>query len=176
MPEQRAVASVSAEARPRERTQTTQEQQHREHSNMSTITLEQARAIIAGTFAEGHKHGFMPLSVVVLDAGGHLTAFEREDNSANKRFEIAYAKAQGCISMGKGGRWLEMMAENRPAFIASVTAAFGGAMIPVGGGILVNDSSGATIGAVGISGDNSDNDEIAGIAGITSAGLVAEVN
>jgi uncharacterized protein GlcG (DUF336 family) len=145
-------------------------------TEMSNITLDQARAIIAGTLAEGHKQGFMPLSVVVLDAGGHLTAFEREDNSANKRFEIAYAKAHGCISIGKGGRWLEMMAENRPAFISSVASAFGGTLIPVGGGILVNDSSGATIGAVGISGDNSDNDETAGIGGITSAGLVAEIN
>ncbi len=143
---------------------------------MSNITLEQARAIIAGTLAEGHTQGFMPLSVVVLDAGGHLTAFEREDGSANKRFEIAYGKAHGCISIGKGGRWLEMMSENRPAFIASVAGAFGGQLIPVGGGILVNDSSGATIGAVGISGDNSDNDEIAGLAGITSAGLVPEIN
>ena len=70
---------------------------------MSNITLDQARAIIAGTLAEGHKQGFMPLSVVVLDSGGHVTAFEREDNSSNRRFEIAHAKAQGCISMGKGG-------------------------------------------------------------------------
>lgn len=143
---------------------------------MSNITLDQAKAIIAGTLAEGRKQGFMPLSVVVLDAGGHLTAFEREDGSANKRFEIAYGKAHGCISIGKGGRWLEMMSNNRPAFISSVAGAFGGQLIPVGGGLLVNDSSGATIGAVGISGDNSDNDEIAGLAGITSAGLVPEIN
>lgn len=143
---------------------------------MSNITLDQARAIIAGTLAEGRAQGFMPLSVVVLDAGGHLTAFEREDGSANKRFEIAHGKAHGCISIGKGGRWLEQMALNRPHFISAVAGAYDGKLIPVGGGILVNDDSGVTIGAVGISGDNSDNDEIAGLAGIASAGLTAEIN
>ena len=143
---------------------------------MSNITIDQARAIIAGTLAEGHTQGFMPLTVVVLDAGGHVTAVEREDNSANKRFEIAYAKAHGCISMGKGGRWLEDTALNRPTFMAAVNGAFGGTFIPAGGGMLVKDSDGAIIGAIGISGDNSDNDEIAGIAGIKSAGLVPELN
>lgn len=143
---------------------------------MSNITIDQARAIIAGTLAEGRAQGFMPLTVVVLDAGGHVTAVEREDGSSNKRFEIAHGKAQGCISMGKGGRWLEEMALNRPAFISAVTAAFDGTLIPAGGGILVKDTDGAIIGAIGISGDNSDNDEIAGLAGITGAGLVPEIN
>ena len=47
-------------------------------------------------------------------------------------------------------------------------------MVPVAGGVLVRDSAGAVIGAVGISGDNSDNDEAAAAAGITAAGLTAD--
>jgi uncharacterized protein GlcG (DUF336 family) len=39
---------------------------------------------------------------------------------------------------------------------------------------LVKDSSGRTIGAVGISGDTSDNDEAAALAGIAAAGLVGD--
>ena len=46
------------------------------------ITLDQARAVIAGTLAAGHEKGFNPLTVVVLDAGGHVTAVEREDGSS----------------------------------------------------------------------------------------------
>jgi uncharacterized protein GlcG (DUF336 family) len=137
-----------------------------------TITLDQARTIIAAARAAGRSGGFKPLSVVVLDAGGHVTAFEREDGSSNKRFEIAHGKAHGAISLGLGSRALMARAEQQPSFIAAATSAIGGALIPVPGGVLIQDSSGATIGAVGISGDTSDNDEAAAVAGIEAAGLV----
>jgi uncharacterized protein GlcG (DUF336 family) len=44
-------------------------------------------------------------------------------------------------------------------------------MVPVPGGVLVRNSTGAIIGAVGISGDHSGNDELAAIAGIEGTGL-----
>ena len=47
-------------------------------------------------------------------------------------------------------------------------------MVPVPGGVLIRDSGGALLGAVGISGDTSDNDEAAAIAGIEAAGLKAQ--
>jgi uncharacterized protein GlcG (DUF336 family) len=50
----------------------------------------------------------------------------------------------------------------------------GGTLVPVPGGVLMRDKSGALLGAVGVSGDTSDNDEIAAIAGIEAAGLTAE--
>jgi uncharacterized protein GlcG (DUF336 family) len=50
----------------------------------------------------------------------------------------------------------------------------GGSFVPVPGGVLVRDTDGALLGAVGISGDNSDNDEAAAVAGIESAGLAAQ--
>ena len=138
-----------------------------------TITLDQACAIIAAARAAGRAGGFKPLSVVVLDAGGHVTAFEREDGSSNKRFEIAHGKAHGAISLGLGSRALMARAEQQPSFIAAATSAIGGALIPVPGGVLIHSTSGAIIGAVGISGDTSDNDEAAAVAGIEAAGLVA---
>jgi uncharacterized protein GlcG (DUF336 family) len=46
-------------------------------------------------------------------------------------------------------------------------------MIPVPGGVLIMDTSGALLGAIGISGDTSDNDEICAVAGIEAAGLKA---
>lgn len=136
-----------------------------------TLTLDVARAIVAGARAAGREHGFMPLSVVVLDAGGHVTAFEREDGSSNKRFEIAYGKAHGALALGLGSRALMTRAEQQPTFIAAAIAAVGGALIPVPGGVLVHDADGRTIGAVGISGDTSDNDETAAVAGITAVDL-----
>lgn len=139
-----------------------------------TLDLDTARTIISKTRESGRASGFQPLTVVVLDAGGHVTAVEREDGSSNKRFEIAFAKANGALAFGIGSRSLMVRAETFPPFVAGATAAIGGALIPVPGGVLVRDGAGQIVGAVGISGDNSDNDEAAGIAGIEAAGLTAD--
>ena len=138
-----------------------------------TITLDQARTIIAATLEHGHEAGMNPLCVAVLDAGGHLTAFEREDGVPNMRFQVAHGKAHGAISVGFGSRTLGELAVARPHFINGVTAAIGGALIPVPGGVIITNSSGDRIGAVGVSGDSSDNDEAAALAGLAAAGLTA---
>jgi uncharacterized protein GlcG (DUF336 family) len=139
----------------------------------SPFTLDLARQVIAAARAHGRAHGLNPLSVVVLDAGGNVTAFEREDGASIKRFEIAFGKAYGAIALGLGSRALMARAEQQPYFIAAATAAIGGALVPVPGGVLVQNGDGATIAAVGVSGDSSDNDEAAAVAGIEDAGLTA---
>jgi uncharacterized protein GlcG (DUF336 family) len=138
---------------------------------MTTLDLATARDIIAATRAAGSDQGLKPLSVAVLDAGGHLVAFEREDGSSTHRFQIAHGKAHGAIAFGVGSRGINKMAEDRPFFINAAVVAVGGAMVPVPGGVLVLDDDGTTVGAVGASGDTSDNDEAAVIAGIESVGL-----
>jgi uncharacterized protein GlcG (DUF336 family) len=140
---------------------------------MMNLGLEDALRIIHGARNAGRAAGMKPLSIVVLDAGGHVTAFEREDGSSNKRFEIAFGKAHGALALGLGSRALMARAEQQPSFIAAVTSAIGGALIPVPGGVLVTDAAGATVGAVGVTGDISDNDEAAAVAGITEAGFGA---
>jgi len=137
------------------------------------LTIDHARRIIAGALAHAHAAGMKPLCVAVLDSGGHLVAFEREDGVANRRFDVAFGKAHGAISIGVGSRTLGVMALERPHFVAGVTAAIGGALVPVAGGVIVVDDEGARIGAVGVSGDTSDNDEAAALAGIAAAGLAA---
>ncbi len=139
-----------------------------------SLTLDQARTIITAALATGHAEGFKPLSVAVLDAGGHLTAFEREDGSSNMRFQIAHGKAHGALALGVGSRALMGRAEAQPYFVAAAAAAIGGALVPVPGGVLVLDDDGTTLGAVGVTGDVSDNDEVAAVAGIEAAGLTAE--
>jgi uncharacterized protein GlcG (DUF336 family) len=139
-----------------------------------SVDLGTARGMIAAARAFGAERGFKPLTVVVLDAGGHVVAAEREDGASNKRFEIAFGKAHGALSLGLGSRALMARAEAQPYFVAAVTSAVGGSLIPVPGGVLVRDTSGTLLGAVGISGDNSDNDEAAALAGIEEAGLVGQ--
>lgn len=137
------------------------------------ITLSQARAVIAGAFTHRESAGFKPLCVAVLDGGGNLVAFERQDGVANRRFDVAHGKAYGAISIGVNSRTLGEMAVERPHFMNGVTASIGGALVPVAGGVIVVDANGIRIGAVGVSGDTSDNDEAAAVAGIRAAELIA---
>ncbi|GAA4668590.1 GlcG/HbpS family heme-binding protein [Nocardioides nanhaiensis] len=141
-----------------------------------TLDLETARTIVSAARAHGRDNGFKPLTVVVLDAGGHVVAVEREDGSSTRRFEIAHGKAHGAISLGLGSRALMARAEQQPYFIAAATSAVGGSLVPVPGGVLVRDPSGALLGAVGVSGETSDNDEAAAVAGVEAAGLTPQVD
>jgi uncharacterized protein GlcG (DUF336 family) len=135
------------------------------------IALEKANTIIAGAFAKAKDAGFKPLSVVVLDAGGHVIAFQRQDTASSLRFEMARAKAAGALALGVNSRKIGEMAAERATFVATLTQLPHGGMLPVAGGVIVKGADGYPIGAVGITGDTSDNDEIAAIAGIQAAGL-----
>jgi uncharacterized protein GlcG (DUF336 family) len=135
------------------------------------MQLEVAQRIVTAALAYGRSQRFKPLAVTVLDARGALKAMAAEDGTSLKRAEIAIGKAHGAVAMGLGSRTLGSMAVERPHFVAAVTHAVGGALVPVAGGVLVRDAAGALLGAVGISGDTSDNDEAAALAGIQAAGL-----
>jgi uncharacterized protein GlcG (DUF336 family) len=135
------------------------------------ITLDNANAIVAAALAEGRRLKLMPLSVAVLDAGGHLVAFNREDRSGIMRAEVAMGKAWGALGMGISTRLLRDRLADRPSFQAALAVASGGRFVPVPGGVLIRDEDRAVIGAVGISGDTSDKDEACAIAGIRAAGL-----
>ena len=141
---------------------------------MPQLSLEQAQAIIATALKHGTDQKLQPLAVVVLDARGVLKAFAAQDGTSLRRAEIAQGKAHGALAFGIGSRALAKRVATSPHFIAAVTHAVGGSLIPVPGGVLIRDAGKQIIGAVGISGDNSDNDEAAAIAGITAAGLVAD--
>jgi uncharacterized protein GlcG (DUF336 family) len=140
---------------------------------MPILTLTRANAIIIGALAERRKRGFSPLGIAVLDAGGHVIAFNREDGASFFRFDIAFGKAWGALGMGFGTRELAERAAQFPAFVSSLSAASQGRIIPSPGGVLIADLQGEIVGAVGTSGDTGDNDEICAIAGIEAVGLSA---
>ena len=137
------------------------------------MTLQTASTIADAALKAGREHGFMPLSVAVLDAGGHLVAFKREDGSGILRFDIAFGKAWGALGMGFGSRELFNRTQANPTFMAALSTVSGGRLMPVPSGVLIL-SDGEVIGAVGISGDNSDNDETCAVAGVAAAGLEAK--
>lgn len=137
------------------------------------ITLEQAQIIANHALAKGRDLNLNPLSVVVLDSGGHVKFFARQDGASPGRFGIAHGKAYGAVMLGMGGQAQMARAEQQAYFMAAVNGVYGGQVVPVPGGVLVQNSEGKTIGAVGVTGDTSDNDEHAAVAGIVAADLVA---
>ena len=138
---------------------------------MSRLTLAQASTIVDAALRKGRDTKSAPLTVAVLDSGGHLVAFKREDNSGILRFDIAYGKAWGALGMGFGSRTLFGRAAKSAGFFTALAAASEGRFIPVPGGVLIRDAQDEVIGAVGISGDVSDRDEECALAGIKEAGL-----
>ena len=141
---------------------------------MPEINLSKARNIVRGTIKKGREMGLKPLSVVVLDTGGHLKAFEREDGASPGRFEIARGKAYGVVMTGMPGSALMQRAEDQAYFVDALNGAFDGKVVPVPGGVLVRDGRDRIIGAVGVTGDTSDNDAAAALFAIEAAGLKGE--
>jgi len=141
---------------------------------MLPITLEQASKIVDAALEKAREIKCKPLTVAVLDAGGHLLAFKREDGSSIMRPQIAFAKAWGTLGMGIGGRALAARAESHPSFFGALTDISGGRIAPVPGGVLIRDNENTVIGSVGISGDLPNQDETCAIHGIEAAGLTAD--
>src|ERR671911_678192 len=75
-----------------------------EYGIMRGLTLDEALAMIEGTFASAKKRKAHPLSAIVLDAGGRVKAFQKQDGCSLLRFEIAYGKAFGALAMGRSSR------------------------------------------------------------------------
>ena len=142
---------------------------------MPEISINKARTMIRKAIQKGQELKLKPLSIVVLDSGGHVKAFEREDGAAPGRFAIAQAKAYGSIMLGMAGTAQMARAEAQDYFMNAVNGLYGGQVIPVPGGVLVRDKRGVVIGAVGVTGDSSDNDAICAVFGIEATNLVPEI-
>jgi len=139
-----------------------------------SLNLAKAEQIVDDAIRLGRQEELLPLTVVVLDSGGRLVAMKSEDGSGLLRFDIAFGKAWGALGMGISSRLIRDRLAARPQFQNSLMAASDGQMVPVPGGVLVEDDKGITIGAVGISGDTSEKDEYCAITAIQEAGLISE--
>ena len=138
---------------------------------MNLLTLAQANLIIESALAQSKKLGYKPMAVVVLDEAGHVKATQREDGASMFRVDVATGKAWGAVGMGASSRVLGDRAKDNPNFFLSLAATSGGKFLPQPGAILIKNSSGEIIGAVGASGGTGDEDEAICAFGVTAAGL-----
>ena len=134
------------------------------------ITLAQAEELVDAAFSRGLELECTPLTVVVLDPGGHVVVLKRQDRSGILRPQIALGKAWGALGMRLPSRSIGGLVEERPNFMVGLAAAAEGRIIPVPGGVLIRAGE-EVVGAVGISGDTSDRDEDCAVAGIRTVGF-----
>ncbi|WP_434558134.1 heme-binding protein [Pseudomonas sp. Z5-35] len=141
---------------------------------MNALTLKVAVNLTVQALAAGREISAAPLTVAVLDSGGHLIALQREDGASLLRPQIAIGKAWGAIALGKGSRLLAQDAQQRPAFFAALNGLGQGNIVPAPGGVLIRDQDGKVLGAIGISGDVSDVDEQVAIRAVEALQLRAD--
>ena len=145
---------------------------------MTELTLSQANRLITAALAMARRLDLPPVSVAVLDSGGHLKALQREDSQAFIRVQIAQSKAWGALALGTDTRHIATRYEQgtrQEGFINAVNALSGGRVIPLPGGVLIRNDAGATVGAVGVAGAASEEDERCALAGIEAIGYRADI-
>jgi uncharacterized protein GlcG (DUF336 family) len=141
---------------------------------MRAISLAEANRMIAGTFAAAKKRKAYALAAIVLDAGGRVKAFQKQDGAALMRFEIAYGKAFAALALHRSSRQVLQKAREKPPFMQSLTELADGPIFLEAGGQLVRDKSGEIIGALGVTGDVNEVDDLCAMDGIRSAGLMPD--
>jgi len=143
---------------------------------MSALTLEQANRVIEAILRQGAQTGCRPLSVIVVEPGCKVKAFQKEDGSSMIRFEMAYGKAYAALALGRSSRLVRVRAEERPTFMRYLIGASGEQIFPEGGGLQIRNLEGEVIGAVGVTGETEDRDEELAAHGIHAAGLKTDAD
>ena len=141
---------------------------------MRAVSLAEANQIITGTFAAARKRKAHALAAIVLDAGGRVKAFQKQDGASLLRFEIAYGKAFGALALNRSSRQVLAKAKEKPAFMRSLAELSDGPLFLEGGGQLIRDQTGEIVGALGVTGDVNEVDDLCAMDGIRAAGFLPD--
>ncbi|MSQ50786.1 MAG: heme-binding protein [Betaproteobacteria bacterium] len=143
---------------------------------MRSITLAEANKIINGTFVSAKKRKSHALAAIVLDSGGRVKAFQKQDGASLMRFEIAYGKAFAALSLNRSSRQVLQKHREKPYFMANLEALSDGPLFLEGGGQLIRDKSDEIVGALGVTGDVNEVDDLCAIDGIHAGGFRADAD
>jgi uncharacterized protein GlcG (DUF336 family) len=138
---------------------------------MIGITLAQANGIIEAIFKRAVELKTRPISVVVVEPGCIVKAFQKEDGASMMRFEMAFGKAYAALSLGRSSKLILKRYEEKPKFMEFLITASDDRIFPEGGGMVIRDASGYVLGAVGVTGDTDECDEDLAVHGIHAVGL-----
>ena len=135
------------------------------------VTLEQANRVIGAILSRSRELNCRPMSVIVVEPGAKVKAFQKEDDSAMMRFEMAFGKAYAALALGRSSSLVRMRTEERPLFMQYLIRASDDQIFPEGGGMLIRGQNGELLGAVGVTGDTQERDEELAAYGIRAVGL-----
>lgn len=133
---------------------------------MADITLTQAQAVVAAALEASTRAGTL-MNIAVVDAGGNLKAFSRQDGAWLGSIDISIKKARTArfFDMNSGSIG-ELSQPGGPLFNIEVS---NGGLITFPGGIPLT-VDGTVVGAVGVSGSTVENDHAVAQAGADSLG------
>jgi uncharacterized protein GlcG (DUF336 family) len=136
------------------------------------LTIDQALALVTAARTSATDLG-IPMSVAVMDPGGHLLAFVRMDGAAWITADIAQGKAWTAAAYGMPSAGQRSKLESMPIFATAITTMTGGRFTPQTGAVPVY-RDGQLLGAVGASGGTGDQDEQVCRNAVESAGFSTE--
>jgi glc operon protein GlcG len=124
--------------------------------NLPKLTLEGARAVMAAAQRRAVEIQ-RPMNIAVMDAGGHLLAFERMDGAKLSSIRIAILKARS--SAVRAAPTAPSLTGDQVNILlsAALAVASPGELTPIRGGVpLIVD--GQIVGAIGVSAGTEDQD------------------
>ncbi|AFL68642.1 uncharacterized protein, possibly involved in utilization of glycolate and propanediol [Sulfurospirillum barnesii SES-3] len=131
-------------------------------SSSADITLDQAMAVIAAARTKAQKQGTL-MDIAVVDAGANLKAFVRMDDAFLGSIDISIKKAKTARFFNMPTGDLGALAQpGKPLYNIEFS---NGGLITFPGGLLLKDSKGVVIGAIGVSGSSVENDHEVALAG-----------
>lgn len=111
-----------------------------------SLGLAAARRLVAAAVADAAANGWT-VAVAVADASGDPICFERMDGTQLGSIQVALDKARCAVRYKRPTKeWEDALAAGRTAVLGLP------GVLPVQGGLLLLDASGAIVGAVGVSG------------------------
>ena len=129
-----------------------------------TLTEQEVRRIGDAAAAEAHAHQW-PVTIAIVDDGGHLLWLQRLEGAAPVSAEIAPAKARtAALGRRESKTYEDMINQGRVSFLSAP-----GLQGMLEGGVPVL-AGGQCVGAVGVSGVKSAEDAHVARAGIAALG------
>jgi len=129
---------------------------------MSDITLSQAQAVLDAALKKSSEIGTL-MNIAIVDAGGNLKAFAREDGAWMGSIDISVKKARTArmFDMNTG----DIGALSQPGGPLYNIEVSNDGLITFPGGIPLKTGDGQIVGAVGVSGSTVENDHTVAEAG-----------
>ncbi len=126
---------------------------------MTDLTFDAALAMAQAALADARASDMAPMSVAVVDLGGHPRVALRDDGAGFLGIDIAAGKARAALAFGCTSRQIADGLSGNALAGPSVLGVGAGRLVMLAGGVTLFDAAGKMIGAIGLAGDAPDRDE-----------------